>query len=66
MNPEEYEVESPVETVTATGHQQVDEALAALARVADRPPAEQVAPLAAAHDVLRQTLDAIGRTDAVR
>jgi hypothetical protein len=52
--------------VAATGHRQVDQALAALAEVADAPPAEQVGPLAAAHDVLRETLDAIGRADAVR
>jgi hypothetical protein len=77
----EYEVERPdVEAVpvaqpsvqpvrsevTATGHRQVDEALAALAEVADAPPAEQVGPLAAAHAVLRETLDAIGRADTVR
>jgi hypothetical protein len=51
---------------SGTGHRQVDEALAELARVADAPPAEQVGPLAAAHEVLRETLDAIGRADAVR
>jgi hypothetical protein len=51
---------------TATGHQEVDRALAALAEVADAPPADQVGPLAAAHEVLRETLDAIGRADAVR
>ena len=77
----EYEVERPdVEVVpiedtsvqparsevTATGHRQVDEALAALAEVADAPPAEQVGPLAAVHEVLRETLDAIGRADSVR
>jgi hypothetical protein len=44
----------------------VDRALAALAEVADAPPADQVGPLAAAHEVLRETLDAIGRADAVR
>ena len=65
---EGYEVDGPdhgttPHGVTSTGHRQVDEALAALARVADAPPAEQVGPLAAAHDVLRQTLDAIGRAD---
>ena len=67
MSQEEFEVERPEDEpseVAATGHRQVDDALAALARVADAPPADQVGPLAAAHDVLRQTLDAIGRTDA--
>jgi hypothetical protein len=61
------EVESDVGSEgVATGHHQVDAALAALAEVADAPPAEQVAPLAAAHEVLRETLDAIGRADLVK
>jgi hypothetical protein len=63
---EEYEVERPDVGAVPTGHRRVDEALAALAEVADAPPAEQVGPLAAAHQVLRETLDAIGRSDAVR
>jgi hypothetical protein len=38
----------------------LDEAMDTLAQVADAPPAEQIAPLAAAHRVLRETLDTIG------
>jgi hypothetical protein len=65
--PIEHPSVQPVRSeVTATGNRQVDEALAALAAVADAPPAEQVGPLAAAHEVLRETLDAIGRADSVR
>jgi hypothetical protein len=43
-----------------TGSPAVDEVLAGLAAVADAPPAEQVAPLAEADRVLRDTLDSIG------
>jgi len=43
-----------------TGHPDVDATLDALAAVADAPPAEQVAPLAAADRALRETLDTIG------
>jgi hypothetical protein len=43
-----------------TGHPAVDEAVAAVAALADAPPAEQVAPLAQADRVLRDTLDSIG------
>jgi hypothetical protein len=44
----------------ATGHPAVDAALVDLAAVAEAPPAEQVAPLAEADRVLRETLDSIG------
>jgi hypothetical protein len=43
-----------------TGSPAVDQALAALAHVADEAPAAQVAPLAEADRVLRETLDSIG------
>ena len=43
-----------------TGHPRVDEALGSLAAAGDAPPAEQVAPLAEADRVLRETLDSIG------
>jgi hypothetical protein len=42
-----------------TGNPAVDDALSGLAAVADAPPAEQVAPLAQADRVLRDTLDSI-------
>jgi hypothetical protein len=42
-----------------TGHPAVDEALASMAAVADAPPEQQVAPLAQADRVLRDTLDSI-------
>ncbi len=48
------------EPPTATGMPAVDEVLAGLAAVADAPPADQVAPLAEADRVLRETLDSIG------
>jgi hypothetical protein len=38
----------------------VDQAVAALADVAEAPPAQQVGPLAEADRVLRETLDSIG------
>jgi hypothetical protein len=38
----------------------LDAAMDTLAQVADAPPAEQIAPLAAAHRVLNETLDSIG------
>jgi hypothetical protein len=38
----------------------VEQVVADLAMVADAPPAEQVAPLAEADRVLRETLDSIG------
>jgi hypothetical protein len=44
----------------ATGHPAVDAALVDVAAVADAPPAAQVAPLAEADRVLRETLDSIG------
>jgi hypothetical protein len=43
----------------STGHPQVDDALAALARVATRPPAEQIGAYEAAHEALRTTLSSI-------
>lgn len=43
----------------ATGAR-IEAALAALTEVKDAPPAEQVAPLTQAHQVLRETLDSIG------
>jgi hypothetical protein len=43
-----------------TGHPRVDEAVAALAAAQDAPAADQVAPLADAHRILRETLDSIG------
>jgi|RhiMetdeSRZDD1v2_1073273.scaffolds.fasta_scaffold655637_2 hypothetical protein len=43
-----------------TGHPRVDGALAGLAEVADRPPQEQVEPLAQAHGALTETLESIG------
>jgi hypothetical protein len=43
-----------------TGHQTVDQAVAAVVHAAEAPPAEQVAPLAEADRVLRETLDSIG------
>jgi hypothetical protein len=39
---------------------QVEAALAALADVAERPPQEQVEPLARAQAVLAETLDSVG------
>jgi len=54
-------VTGPQEAMTAhTGHPRVDEALAAVVEASDAPPAEQVAPLAEADRVLRETLDSIG------
>jgi hypothetical protein len=50
----------PVDAAPTTGQADVDAALADLARVADAPPGEQVAPLTAADDALRDTLDSIG------
>jgi hypothetical protein len=38
----------------------VDEVVSGLVAVQDAPPAEQVAPLTQAHQVLRETLDSIG------
>jgi hypothetical protein len=49
-----------VEPSGETGQPDVDAALAALADVADAPPAEQVVPLTEAHRVLSETLDSIG------
>ena len=43
-----------------TGHPSVDQAVAAVVNAGDAPPAEQVAPLAEADRVLRETLDSIG------
>jgi hypothetical protein len=43
-----------------TGHPAVDQAVAAVVNAADVSPAEQVAPLAEADRVLRETLDSIG------
>jgi hypothetical protein len=54
----------PDESGTATSESgqfpALDAAMTSLAQVADAPPAEQIAPLAAAQRVLRETLDTIG------
>jgi hypothetical protein len=43
----------------ATGQPRIDAALAAVAAAADAPPDRQIAPLADADRVLRETLDAV-------
>jgi hypothetical protein len=43
-----------------TEHRRLDDALAALADVAEAPPADQIGPLTDAHTALRETLDSIG------
>ena len=48
------------EPESGPGGSRIDAALAALAEVRNAPPAEQVAPLTHAHQVLRETLDSIG------
>jgi hypothetical protein len=44
----------------STGDPRIDQTLQTLAAVADAAPADQVAPLAEADRVLRETLDSIG------
>lgn len=51
---------APGDPHEASGDPRVDEMIAALAAVADAPPAEQTVPLAEADRVLRETLDSIG------
>ncbi len=47
------------DTAPATGQPRIDAALAAVAAAADTPPDQQIAPLAEADRVLRETLDAV-------
>ena len=51
---------APDHAASPTGHPAVDQAVAAVVGAGDAPPAEQVAPLAEADRVLRETLDSIG------
>jgi hypothetical protein len=53
-------VTAPDDPTVHTGHPTVDQAVAAVVDTGDAPPAEQVAPLAEADRVLRETLDSIG------
>jgi hypothetical protein len=61
---QQYPQQSPEPSQQAAdpglGGSRIDAALAALAEVRNAPPAEQVAPLTHAHQVLRETLDSIG------
>ncbi len=65
--PQQYPQQPPVPgppsqqaAESGTGGSRIDAALAALAEVRNAPPAEQVAPLTHAHQILRETLDSIG------
>lgn len=49
--------------VVPTGHAEIDEALAALARLGDRPVTEHVATYDAIHHVVRTTLADAGRPE---
>jgi hypothetical protein len=53
-------VTAPDDATAQTGLPTVDQAVAAVVGSGDAPPAEQVAPLADADRVLRETLDSIG------
>jgi hypothetical protein len=61
---QQYPQQSPEPSQQAAdpglGGSRIDAALATLAEVRNAPPAEQVAPLTHAHQVLRETLDSIG------
>jgi hypothetical protein len=54
------EYRSDGEQIPYTGHERVDDALAALAQVSDAEPAEQIPALSEAHRTLAETLDSIG------